>query len=264
MSKLLKVLLMLTVLAVVGISPTFAAGKAMVRVMHASPDAPAVDVYVNGGAAFSNLEFAKATDYATLDAGTYKVRVFASAAKGAGNPAISLPSLALDSKPYTVLAIGKLSEIKPLLLEDNLAKPAAGKAHVRFVHAAADAAAVDITTKDGTVIFPNVAFGKATDFTPVAAGTYNLQARVAGTTTVALDVPNVTLNDGGIYMIVATGLLNGTPKLAANVVTYQPMATVLPTTGGDSSAMLVVALLAVAGVLMLGAGYVFRGERARN
>lgn len=197
---------------------------AKVRVWHASPDAPAVDVYVNGKAAFTALTFPNATDYAELPAGSYDIQVYPSSANGTGSPVIDVKGLKVEAKPYTVMAIGKLADIAPLVLEDNLAKPAAGFAHVRFVHASPDAPAVDITTTDGTKVFPNVAFGKASAWTPLAAASYDLQARAAGTDTVALEVPGVKLDDGAILTVAATGLLEGQPALAATVVGYEAMA----------------------------------------
>ncbi len=47
---------------------------ARVRVVHASPDAPAVDVWVEGSVALSDVSFKEITDYAELDAGTYNVQ----------------------------------------------------------------------------------------------------------------------------------------------------------------------------------------------
>ena len=267
MNKLMVLMMMALAAVALAASPAFADEGAQVRVMHASPDAPAVDVCVNGNVAFPNLAFPKATEYAALAAGSYDVAVYAAGSNCTGTAVIDAKGLALDAKPYTVLAIGKLADIQPLVLVDNLAKPAAGMAHVRFVHASPDTPAVDITTKDGTVIFPNVAFGKATEFTPVPAGTYDLQARVAGTDTVGLDVPGVTLEDGKIYMVVATGLLNGEPKLAANVVTYEPQAApmTMPTTGGQFGSGLNVWIALIAGATLLAsAGWLLRRAFATN
>lgn len=260
-----------------------AQGQAMVRVWHASPDAPPVDVYVDGKPAFTNLAFPNASAYANLAPGSYDVQVFPSSAKGQGTPVIDVKDLNLAAKAYTVMAIGKLAEIKPLVLEDNLAKPAAGKAHVRFVHASPDAPAVDITTKDGTKVFSNVAFGSASEWTPLDTGSYDLQARLAGTDTVALEVPGVTLADGAILTIGATGLAAGEPKLAATVVTYEPMAaaaapaapaaasaasaekpTMLPKTGGSTDWLPAMAMLAGALALLSGLAYQRRAAAAVN
>ena len=197
-----------------------AQGQAMVRVMHASPDAPAVDVYVNGNEAFSNLAFPNASDYASLDPGSYAVEVFPASADGSGDPVIDVPSLDLAAQPYTVVAVGRLAEIEPLVLQDNLAQPDAGMAHVRFVHASPDAPAVDVATAEGTTLFSNVAFKGASEWTPVQAGTYDLEVKAAGTDTVALAVDGVGLMEGGIYTIFATGLMED-DSLNATVVTYE-------------------------------------------
>jgi hypothetical protein len=52
-----------------------AQGNAFVRVVHASPDAPAVDVYVDGNKALSNVPFFTASDYLPLPAGEHRFQV---------------------------------------------------------------------------------------------------------------------------------------------------------------------------------------------
>ena len=66
----------------VAATPVAAADNAMVRVLHASPDAPAVDVYVDGekvGAPLAGLEFGDLSEYVSLPAGTYDIKVCAAA-----------------------------------------------------------------------------------------------------------------------------------------------------------------------------------------
>jgi hypothetical protein len=85
------------------------------------------------------------------------------------------------------------------------------KAKVRFVHTSPDAPAVDVAVKGGPVLFSNVAFRQAGQYLSVDAGTYDLEVRLAGTMTVALNVPGVTLGVGKNYSIFAVGLVgNGT------------------------------------------------------
>ncbi|MGD8735495.1 MAG: DUF4397 domain-containing protein, partial [Anaerolineae bacterium] len=52
------------VLSLVMATAAMAQDMSRVRVVHASPDAPAVDVWVNGAVAFSNAPFEGITDYA--------------------------------------------------------------------------------------------------------------------------------------------------------------------------------------------------------
>ena len=96
----------------------------------------------------------------------------------------------------------------PPIPEDSA--PAAGKAHVRFVHLSPNAPAVDVAVaSSGAVVFSNKSFKDATAFTPLDAGDYNLDVRVAGTSTVALVLPTITLEAGKIYTVFAKGFLGG-------------------------------------------------------
>src|SRR3712207_5457998 len=51
---------------------------ALVRVVHASPDAPNVDVLVDGAAVLTNVPFRAASDYLALPTGSRNLRVRAS------------------------------------------------------------------------------------------------------------------------------------------------------------------------------------------
>ena len=76
----------------------------MVRVVHASPDASAVDVYLNGERAITNLKFGESTPYAMVPAGSYRVQVFATGTGPSGRAVIDAPGVALaDGQAYTVL-----------------------------------------------------------------------------------------------------------------------------------------------------------------
>jgi hypothetical protein len=206
-----------------------AADMSAVRVVHASPDAPAVDVYVDGSKVLTDVAYKGASDYLPVPAGAHNFKVFATGA----NPASATPVIDADAtleggKDYTVLAIGNLADIKPLILTDDNSTPAAGKAHVRVIHASPDAPAVDIAVKSGPVLFSNLAFGKEVGPAPVDAGTYDLEVRAAGTMTVTLAINGVTFEAGKIYTVVAVGLLNGTPKLEALPLVNDPLAAPAP------------------------------------
>jgi LPXTG-motif cell wall-anchored protein len=235
-------------------------GMARVRVVHASPDAPAVDVWVNGSVAFSNAPFKGITDYATLDPATYNVQVTPT---GATQPVVINADLTLAAgTDYTVVAVGQLANIEPLVLVDNNSAPAAGKAHVRFVHASPDAPAVDIAVAGGPVLFSNVPFKGVGDYLPVDAGTYNLEARIAGTSNVALSVSGVNLEAGKVYTIFAMGLAGGEPALTAVASVDAVAPTTLPTTGGQATNPWLLAMVA-AGLLIVAGGLAIRFRMAR-
>ena len=85
----------------------------------------AVDVWVEGNVAFSNAPFKGITDYAPLSPGTFNVQVVPT---GATTPVVIDADLDLAADTdYTVVAVGLLADIEPLVLIDNNGAPAAGK-----------------------------------------------------------------------------------------------------------------------------------------
>jgi len=213
-----------------------ASGTAKVSFTNASPDAPAVDVYIdNVKATAAPLPYTATsgllTDpYLTVNAGTRSVRI----TNGTTN--FTQGNIPFGgSKVYSVFAfdtVSNTSTLKGLVLQDNLAAPAAGKAHVRVLHLSPDGGNIDIDlakTNDTTKITNRVFLGNVnvdpsvSNFSAVNAGAYNINIRAAGTTPVL--VSNAfTFAEGKIYTIYASGLKAngyGTPTgLNTNIIIH--------------------------------------------
>jgi Domain of unknown function (DUF4397)/LPXTG cell wall anchor motif len=229
-------------------------GTAKVRVVHASPDAPAVDVWVNGAKALTNVPFFTASDYLDLPGGSYDIQVVPT---GATTPVvIDAKGVTIEAgKAYTIAAVGKLAEIKPAILVDNLAAPAAGKAHVRVIHASPDAPAVDVKLAGGATLIPGLAFPNASAYLPVDAGSYDLQVTPAGASAVVLDLKGTALQAGRIYDVFAVGEL---ANIRVEVTVTTPAAaapTTLPNTAGED---LPFGLIAAAAGLLVAGGVALR------
>ena len=177
-------------------------GIAQVRVVHLSPDAPAVDVAVNGEVAVAGAAYLDATGYLPVPAGDVRITVTPA---GQSSPVVIDATVPLGADAsYTIAATGLLADIQPLVLLDN--RSPNGQAKVRFVHTSPDAPEVSVAVTDGPVIFGGVAFRAATQYAEVDGGTYDLEVRLAGTSTVALPLPGVDLAGGTNYTVFATGL----------------------------------------------------------
>lgn len=197
---------------------------AALRVIHASPDAPAVDVVVNddfNAPLVEDLEFPNpapnAVDYVEVPGADYNVKV--TVANDPGVIAIDT-DLTLDAGVnYSVYAVDFLSQIAPLVLVDD-PRPIATEARVRIVHASPTAQDVDIyVTAPGTDIttvdptFAGVPFQAETGYVPLAGGTYTVTVAPAGTTTAAIGPIDITIADGGIYTAIARDPLPGSTDL---------------------------------------------------
>lgn len=197
--------------------------QARVMVIHASPNAPAVDVRVNNAVALTGVAYPANSSYTVVDPGSTNLKV---APTGTTNHVIDATVMLNANTSYSVFAIDSVAKIKAAVVSDNLATPAAGKAHIRFFHFSPNAPAVDIAVTGGPVLFANRSFNDQAanasfaNFTPVDAGTYALQVRAAGTNTTVLSIPNVPLTAGKIYTVFARGFLNGSgaQALGAQVI----------------------------------------------
>jgi hypothetical protein len=191
---------------------------ASLRVVHASADAPAVDIVVNDNFAaplVQDLAFPQATGFVDVPPATYNVKV------AAANTSTAVINANLTLQPatfYTVLAINNLAAIEPLIATDDPRRIITA-AKLRLIHASPAAANVDLyVTAPGASIatlqptLANVAFRANTGFLQLAPGNYAVTVTPAGTKTPAIGPVAITLSAGGVYTAVAR---NPVPMSAA-------------------------------------------------
>ncbi len=201
-----------------------------IRVAHFSPDTPAVDVYVNGDAAITNLAFPDVTDFITLPAGTYEIAV-APAGTSIDQAAIGPADFDLPAGEFvTVAAIGSLNAgtLAPAIFVKDFSPIPEGSARVVVFHGIEDAPAVDVRAGDSVLInglaYPGsfiTAEGTPNDGAfelDVPAGTYDLTVTPTGATTpVVLDLSGTTLEAGVYYLVAAVGTLDS-PSVSLKTV----------------------------------------------
>lgn len=185
--------------------------KSFIRIFHASPDAPAVDVYANGKLIARNLPYKRFTEYLEVPSGNYNVKVFPTGKTI--NPVINTNLTVEPETIYTIAAADILANIKLISYVDPIIPKVANKAYVRFCHLSPNTPKVDITLPDGKVLFNEVGFEDMTNYIAIDPGVYTLQARPAGTDKVALTIPNIKFNQNRFYTVYAVGLLGKMPPL---------------------------------------------------
>ena len=176
--------------------------SSLVRVFHASPQAPEVDVYVDGNLAFSDIEFKEFTKYVYLDEGNHNVEVYLAGTKE--SPVISQIVDVPDGEMITVAAIGNLDELSLLAIPDDVSKEVSDSySTFRVIHLSPDAPAVDILEGEET-LFEDIEFGEGTDYVEVEPGKYNVKIALSSDGTVVLPL-EIRLNPNRIYTIYAVG-----------------------------------------------------------
>jgi hypothetical protein len=209
---------------------------ARVQVVHASPNAPAVDILVDGTVVQSSLVFPNNTPYLSTTAGTRNIKVRVS---GTTTIAIDANVPFSANSSNSIFAVDSVSKISALVVTDDLTAPATGKAHIRFIHLSPNAPAVDVALQGGSVVFSNKTFKTFTPFTPLDAGTYDLEVRLAGTNTVVLSLNAVVLKAGEIYTVFARGFVGGSSGQELNAKIIVNKEVTGATTSGNGRVMIV-------------------------
>ncbi len=190
--------------ALLSAMPVAAADEARVRVLHASPDAPAVDIYINDAIidGWTNVPFGTLSDYMAVPAGDYNVKVYAT---GDESMAVIDAEVTVETgMSYTIAAADMLADIGAEVFVDDPAL-SADESLVRVVHLSPDAPAVDIAPDGAEALISNLAFPNATDYAALAPGSYDLEVRIAGASDVALQLDPIDLQAGRAYSVFAIG-----------------------------------------------------------
>jgi len=184
-------------------------GEAGLRVAHASPDAPAVDVLVDGAAAVEGLEFEQVTDYLELETGEYDLAVNVA---GTDTTVFSAEGVELEGEDYTAVALGEVgsddTEFTVSLLEDTNGANLDDEFRVRAIHASPDAPAVDVAVDDDALtLFEDVAFGESSGYTTAPADEYEVEVRPAAGGDPVFEA-DVSFAAGSTYTAFAVGYLS--------------------------------------------------------
>lgn len=182
-----------------------------VRVLHASPNAPAVDIYVDRNLIVRGLRYQRFTRYLPVSPGKHNIRVFPTGKRT--DPVINTEVTVPVNTIYTAAVIGTLPNISLFPVNDPIELLPRDKVFIRFVHLSPNAPKVDITLPNGTKVFEDVEYKEITDYQLLNPGTYTFDIRIAGTDKIALRVPHIILKPNRFYSLYAVGLAGGKPPL---------------------------------------------------
>jgi Domain of unknown function (DUF4397) len=203
-----------SLVAALGLSPAVAApvtattsGQAMLRGGHFSPNTPGVDVYLTGFGGSSatlwlaNVGYGDVSGYESIKPGVYAVSMRLHGASANSPAALSWTLNAQAGHAYTAAAVGMNSQLKGIVLDDELTPPPSGHGLVRVIQAASRAPEINIVAKDGPIVAHSTAFATTTGYTSVASGTWPLQASSVTAPTVSTSA-SVSIGSATVSSIV--------------------------------------------------------------
>lgn len=187
---------------------------ATVRVLHAAPETPRLDVVVEGESR-TLLDYAEVSEPLQLESGEGRVQLVV---QGETEALIDLDTVFDPGTHYTVLAAGRSGEIIPILLIDDTVPADTGQTLIRLVHAAPTAGLVDIyVTEPGsplsaeTPVLTSVAFGESSDYMVLESRTYQVRVTTADGSMLLIDLPLLVLSSRRVLTIVMMDTMGSGP-----------------------------------------------------
>ena len=198
---------------------------ASLRFIHASPDAPPVNIVVNNEDTYLNLDYAVSSPFLRVAAGSNDLAVDGQVL---GDLARVIEVSGFESSKnskITVLAGGMISDIAPIVVDNTSQSPGSDEVAIQVVHASPDAPAVDVYVTDNATDINDVEanfsfdFAESVDAGNLPAATYRIRVTLADTKTVAYDSGPVDLSGfaGSSLLLAAISTTNATQQATSPV-----------------------------------------------
>ena len=183
-------LLLVAVGGLAAVSPTVAQEDgdeqepgSQIRLVHAVPGGPVVDVYIDGDRVLQEVDPGEVASYQEVEPGNHSIVMVA--AEEPGGVVLDTEIETEERGNYTVAAAGQIedgeAQVDPVVFLDNATQPNAEFGSIRLGHLVPNASAVTVTLNEtGGVVFEDVAFGESSPYKTIPQGDYTLDIRTGG------------------------------------------------------------------------------------
>jgi Domain of unknown function (DUF4397) len=177
---------------------------AELRATHLSPNAPALNIFIDGQPAILEVSYGTTTTHRPIAPGKHRMQV--TLASDSTNEAVIDTTIDLiRGRPYTIALLQPLESIEAHLLSDSTKSPPIGQTRLRVIHAAPSAGAVDVWTLGSDApLLTDQYFGQV-DYVNLPPGEFTFRFAVAGTTGSLLTSQRLRLESGWTYTIALAG-----------------------------------------------------------
>ncbi|MDU4883156.1 DUF4397 domain-containing protein [uncultured Clostridium sp.] len=182
-----------------------------VRILHAVPNAPNVDVYLNGSLLTNNLAFGKISKYTIFSPGEYEFQLFPTGTYD--KPLLSQTIQLIANANYTVSIVTLSNDLYLFRLKDDNIPATKSQAFLRFINLSSNAPLLSLALPNGVTLFNQAEYLETTGYYPLSAGIYNFEVLLGSSQVTTKFIKNITLDGGRFYSIYIIGVFNDKPPL---------------------------------------------------
>ncbi|MEB2287621.1 MAG: DUF4397 domain-containing protein [Anaerolineae bacterium] len=187
--------------------------EAQVRVMHASPDLPPVDVYLDAVSLAENVAYRTASVWTTQRAATYQLRLLPAGEPDAAPILVKQIALRADETVSLVL-LGTQDRLRVTAVTEDLSPTPVNATRLLFVNAAPDVISVRVSTYSGEVPgLRSVPFGAASHplVYPAGISAFVIETGSADSPREIDRLPERNWQAGTAYAVIITNMPDAPP-----------------------------------------------------
>lgn len=173
----------------------------LVRVLHAAPNADAVDIYINDTLFFKELSFTEFSPYVYVPEGNYTMSIYP--VNTTENPILSKYIEIDDDELLTIAIIGDNDNLDFLFIEEDTESTYGQNSKLRVVNLVPNSPRVNILEGEN-VLFPNVGYKDITEYKIVSPGTYTLNVELVENGQIVLQ-NQISITADRVYTLYALG-----------------------------------------------------------
>lgn len=182
-----------------------------VRILHAVPKAPNVDVYLNGYLLTNNLAFGKISKYNVLSPGEYEFQLFRAGTYD--RPLLTQTIKLIANANYTVSIVTLSNNLYLFRLKDDNIPITKAQSFLRFINLSSNAPLLSLALPNGVTLFNQAEYLETTGYYHLSAGIYNFEVLLGSSQSTTKYIKNVTLDNNSFYTIYIIGIFNDKPPL---------------------------------------------------
>lgn len=139
-----------------------------VRILHAVPNAPNVDIYLNGSLIASNLAFGKISEYMQISPGEYEFQLYPTGTYD--KPLLSQNIQLISNSNYTVSIVTLANNLFLFRLKDDNVPSSKSQSLLRFINLSSNAPLLSLALPNGVTLFNEAEYLETTGYYQLSPG----------------------------------------------------------------------------------------------